>query len=117
MKRKPKMPKMAGIMRHVVALNVKGLMERVYKDEPNKPQKLADESGTGLGTIQRVIAGEVGATVDTLEAVSLALNVSTYQLFVAGLDPDAPQKVPGAEKAEQKIFVIARRGKPPEINP
>lgn len=68
--RKKKTP---GIMRDILAINVKALMEREFVDEPNMPKALAKRAGLSLSSVQRTLSAETGASVDTIEALGLAL--------------------------------------------
>jgi hypothetical protein len=101
---KKKTPKVAGIMRHVLARNVRKLMEHHFSESSNRPKSLAKAAGLSLSTVQRMIAAENGASLDNIESVALALQVSPYQLLIAVLDIKNPQVVKGATEAEHRFY-------------
>lgn len=109
MKGQKKRPKVAGIMRQVLGRNVKALMNRHYSEHANKPKALAKAAGVSLSTVQRIIAAEIGASLDNIEAIALALDASTYQLLIPALDAKNPQVVKGAEFAEQRLYKMYQR--------
>lgn len=109
MKNKAKTPKVPGFMRTILAANVRGLMEHQYRSASNKPKGLAADAGVSLSTVQRIIAGEVGATIDNIELIAAALGVSGYQLLMPNLRPDNPQVVVGATKDEERLYARWRR--------
>lgn len=82
MKGKPKTRKVPGILRYVVAENVNRRMGEVYRGRSNIVKCLAVDSGVAMSTVQRILAGTVGASIDNLEAVASALRVQTYQLLI-----------------------------------
>lgn len=109
MKGKKKTPKVPGIMRHVVARNVKKLMEHHYAESTNRPKRLAAEAGVSLSSVQRVLAAENGPNIETIEAIALALEVSPYQLLIATLDVHNPQVVKGAAEGEHRFYRAIER--------
>lgn len=107
MKGEKKTPKTPGFMRVVVGANVTRLLDHHYRHLPNVTQRqraLAKDSGVGFGTIQRIMKREVGASLDNLETISDALQVSVYQLMLPSLDAKNPQVVQGATEAEQRMY-------------
>lgn len=102
-------------MRAVVGDNVRRRMEWVFRDSSNKPKALArktgnpKEGGLSLSTVQRILAGANGGTLDNLEAVANALDLSLYQLMIPALDAENPQVVPGALKDEERMYKRWRR--------
>jgi hypothetical protein len=83
--RKSKKDKGAGIMRSVVADNLRRSMDRYFKDKPhvtNRPLYLAEKAELGLGTVQRTLSCETGASVDTLEALARVLELSPYEFLI-----------------------------------
>ena len=99
--RKKKVP---WIMRDILAANVKSLMEREFDGCDNKPMTLAKKADVSLSTVQRLLNCEAGASVDTIEAVALALGCSPYQLLLPELDASNPQVVAGATAAEKRLY-------------
>lgn len=91
-------------MRSVLADNVRALMEREFAACDNKPMALAKRAQLSLSTVQRLLSCETGASVDTIEAVSLALGVSPYQMLLPELDHGNPQVVNGATAAERRLY-------------
>src|SRR5437660_11459607 len=66
------------VIRGVVGRNVEILRDRVYKEEPTvtgRNNKLAKAIGTKLAQIQRIIAGKIGTSIDTIEWLAEALGV------------------------------------------
>jgi transcriptional regulator with XRE-family HTH domain len=106
---KKKTPKVPGIMRQVLARNVRKLMEHHYADNPNRPKALAKDAGVSLSTVQRILAAENGASLDNIESVALALQVSSYQLLIPVLDTKNPQVVKGAMEAERRFYRSVER--------
>lgn len=104
MKRGPRQPRQAGIYRDVIARNVGALMRLYYDGSSNMPKKLAEDSGVGLYTVQRMVAGKSGCTIDSIEKVALQLGVSVYQLFIPNLNIRNPQVVQGATKEEERLY-------------
>ncbi len=111
MKRHPKTPKLPGFMRSVLAHNVEELMHRHFSMSSNKPKALAAQAKVSLSTVQRIIAAEVGASLDNIEAIASVFEVSTYQLLVPNLNIENPQVIKGATKDEERLYDVWRRGK------
>lgn len=104
MKTGPKKRKVPGFMREVLAQNISNLMQHHYRAESNKPLKLAKEAGVSLSTVQRLINKETGATLDNIEAIALAFQLSAYQLLLPALEAKNPQVVRGATKDEERLY-------------
>ena len=106
--RKPKSPKVPGQLRKVIAANV-GLMAQVeFRASRNVPLALAMAARVAKSTVQRIMAGEVGADLETLEKVAAALGLIPYQLFIPKLDVKNPQVAHGAMPGESKAYQGAR---------
>ena len=82
MKGRRKSPKIPGLLRSVVANNVRRLMRDKYAQRDNMPMALAKDAGTSLSTIQRILVGDHGASIDTLEGVARAFRIEPYQLLL-----------------------------------
>lgn len=91
------------MVRRIVAENVCILRDRQYRSLPDVTARntaLGKRVGSSLGQMQRICAGTLGTSIDTLEWLALALGVSTHQLlipnFAASLDPlpTAPSRPP-----------------------
>lgn len=60
-------------------------MDSYFKNKPhisNRALHLAEKAELGLGTVQRTLSGETGASVDTIEALARVLEVSPYEFLV-----------------------------------
>ena len=102
--RKPKTPKVPGVMRAVLAENVRALLAYRFELVGDKVRALASSSGVAKSTIHRILKCEVGATIDAIEQLALALDVSVYQLLTPNLDAKHPQVVQGASVAERQLY-------------
>lgn len=113
MARKPKRRKIAGFMREIVAANLAGLVARDYPHLPNLTQQqkaLAEKAGVSFSTVQRIMGKTVGATIDNLEQIAMAFDLSPYQLLIPSLAVTNPQVVKGATKEEQRLYSLWRKG-------
>lgn len=110
---KTKRRKIAGFMREIVAANLVSLVAKHYPLLPNVTQQqkaLAEKAGVSHSTIQRIMEKKVGATIDNLEQIAVALDLSPYQLLVPSLHAANPQVVKGATKEEQRLYALWRKG-------
>lgn len=98
-------------MRTVLAENVAKLMAVAYKGQPNKPKALSIDAGVSLSTVQRILSGASGATLDNIEQIAAVFDLSTYQILIPGLNIDTPQTVPGAMQAEKTRYRRWQQGK------
>jgi len=60
-------------------------MDVFFKRRPevtNRALWLAKKSNLGIGTVQRTLACESGASIDTLEAIAKTLGVQPYKLLM-----------------------------------
>ena len=96
--------KVPGVMRTVLSDNLSALMEREFQGMDNRPLALAKRADISLSSVQRALSGETGATIDTIERLALALNVSPYQLLLPELNPSNPQVVTGITSAERRLY-------------
>lgn len=55
---------------------------RKHPEVTNRPLWLAKKSNLGIGTVQRTLACESGASIDTLEAIAKTLGIQPYRLLV-----------------------------------
>jgi hypothetical protein len=84
--RKPKTPKVPGVTRAILAANMAYYIDRRFPDSPNITQKqlaLARDSGIALSTLQRLMKGEVGANLETLEALASSFGAQVHDLLRA----------------------------------
>lgn len=79
MKKRPKF--IARETREIIAANVKRLMEQQFAHSTNKPAALAKRIGTSESTVQRVLSGDVGITVDVLAQVANGLRCEPADLL------------------------------------
>lgn len=66
-------------IRHVLAARIRELMDA--RATLDTQVKLAEKSGVGQSTIQRILAQEASATVDTVEAIAQAFGVAPVVLL------------------------------------
>jgi len=60
-------------------------MELFFKRHPeitNRQLWLAKKAQLGLGTIQRTLSGETGASIDTIEAIAKVLKIAPFKLLM-----------------------------------
>jgi DNA-binding Xre family transcriptional regulator len=106
------------MIRQVIAMNVRALRDHVFAELPNETarnKQLAEAAGTTLSQIQRVIAQDLGTSVDFVEQLARALGcrpqdlLTPYFLSSAGQTP--PEHPPDAELIEQET--LRRRSSTP----
>lgn len=102
--KKRKALKEPGFMRSVLATNVAAVMELRLPGYPDKIRELARRAGMSRSSVQRMVQGQHGASVDLIERVAAALGVAAYQLLVPGLDASDPQVIEGAADAQVKAY-------------
>lgn len=108
MKGQAKKRKFVGVMRQAVAQNVRRLIDHHYEESRNKPKALAEATGLTLSSVQRVLAADVGASIDTIEAIANVFDLAVYQLVLPNLDVENPQVVAGASSAERALYLRLR---------
>jgi hypothetical protein len=79
-------------------------MQHHFPTVRDKARRLADTAQIALSSVQRAQKGQVGAGLDTIEAIARAFDLSAYQLLIPGLDPANPQSIPGALLAERRLY-------------
>jgi DNA-binding phage protein len=107
MKGQKKTPKIPGFMRTIMAQNLQKLLDHHYRALPNitkKQHALAKDSGVRFSTIQRACKAENGPTLDTIEAIAAAVDLSAYQILIPSLEVGNPQVVKGATKEEERMY-------------
>lgn len=77
--RKRKQP---GEIREVFAQNLNRLMEQHYRESTNRPAALAKDTGIALSSVQRTLARQTGATIDTVEAFARVFGLPPFQMLV-----------------------------------
>lgn len=84
MTRRTKSQKFPSPLRALVARTVVQLRDRKYKTLPtvtDRNRALAKEADVSLSTIQRIVDGDAGASVDTLDDLAKALEVRPQDLL------------------------------------
>lgn len=99
--RKRKVP---GFWRSILAQNLSVLIEHRYSGSANRPMQTAKAAGVSLSTVQRILKEESGATLDNIEALAAAFDLSAYQLLIPELSPANPQLVAEATAAEKRLY-------------
>jgi hypothetical protein len=105
------------MIRHVIAMNVRELRDQRYADLPNETarnKQLADDSGSTLSQIQRVIAQDLGTSVDFVEQLASALGCRPQDLLTPyfGYSSAAPPPPEEQEPREQDPLQRHRRVAP-----
>lgn len=103
-------------MRSVLAANVRRLMAHHFAGNSNPTKALATKAGLALSTVQRVLKGENGATLDNIESIALAFDLSAYQLLAPEIDPTNPPVIKGATEAERRLYANWRNARLNEPN-
>lgn len=84
--RKSKKDKGGWMLRPIVADNLEQHMDvffrRKHPEVTNRPLWLAKKSNLGIGTVQRTLACDSGASIDTLEAIAKTLGIQPYKLLM-----------------------------------
>lgn len=82
--RQSKSKKPVPIIRGILGRNVEVLRDQVYADLPNvtaRNKTLAEKLGTTTSQIQRICAGELGTSIDSVEWLADALGVRPHDLL------------------------------------
>jgi AraC-like DNA-binding protein len=80
---KRKRPKYRGRIRVVVSRNVSELMPERFPHHGDKVKALARAAGISRSTVQRVVNASLGASIDNVEAIAMALGVMPHELLIA----------------------------------
>ena len=67
--------------RELLARNVSYRMEKEFSRVSNKPEALAKRIGTSKSTVQRVLTGEIGVTLDVLAQLAMGLRCHPFELL------------------------------------
>lgn len=84
MGRKSKSHLPPSMLRGIVAANVSALRDRHYAVLPSvtaRNRKLAEDIGTTLSQLQRIVAGTVGTSIDQIETLSKRLKCRPQDLL------------------------------------
>lgn len=79
-----KPPKTPGMLRTVVARNLRAELDRKYgsiANQTNKTKALGRAVQMSPETVRRILKGKVGLNLETLETFAEALNVAPYRLL------------------------------------
>lgn len=90
------------MIRQIIALNVRALRDQRYaalSNETARNKQLAEDTGASLSQIQRVIAQDLGTSVDFVEALATALgcrpqDLLTPYFYSAAAPPPAEELEP-----------------------
>lgn len=87
-------------MRVILGRNMRRLM--LESEDYKTPTALGRAAKVGRKTVERMMAGTNAATIDSIEAVALVLQVRPWQMLVDGMNArDLPQlRRPEGEEAE-----------------
>lgn len=99
------------VLRETLAANVEAMMSIVYRDVGGKTRALAADASVSHSTVQRILSGETGATIDNLAAFAEALGVLPWQLLATPFDPERlPMLAMGDQaRAEAEAFNEVRQ--------
>jgi transcriptional regulator with XRE-family HTH domain len=100
--------KTPGFMRSVLAKNLKALIDHHYCDiekPTNRYIKLAKKTGMSVSSIQRFVNAQQGASIDTIETLAYAFDLSPYHLLLPNLEVENPQVVAGAMAGERAMYM------------
>lgn len=79
---KAKRPKYVAVRsRRILGQNIKLKMQERYASEGDKYTALAQDCGTSRSTIERIVKGETGATIDTMTLLANALHCELHELL------------------------------------
>jgi hypothetical protein len=104
--------KVPGFMRTVLGANVARLLTHHYRSVDNhtgRLKALQKDCGISASSAQRLIDGESGANLETLETLALTFGISVYQLVAPDIDPQNPPVIKGATEAERRLYAQWRR--------
>ncbi len=107
-KKEKKMPLSVGIL----AWNVKNLRDRAYAGLPHETARnkaLAKDADTTLSQIQRILACELAAGIDMIEALATALHVQPKELLTPYFDLGTDKAKPALPALESDSALLQRR--------
>lgn len=90
--------------RNILAANIKAL--RAHNPDLKGQRALAKKASIGEGSVWRATKGEVGVTLDTLEALAAVFGLAPWQLLVPHLDPNNPPVVQALSPEEKRIYEL-----------
>jgi transcriptional regulator with XRE-family HTH domain len=110
MTRKSKKDRPPTLIRGIVAQNIEQLRDQVYRDlrtPTARNTRLAKESGVATSQIQRIIAQELGTSIDYLEMLAKPLGVRPQDLLHPYLvsqpkPPDYRDESPGQDELQRR---------------
>jgi transcriptional regulator with XRE-family HTH domain len=97
-------------MRETVARNVLLRARIIFPLSKNLPQSIKERSADSnqdrltLSHIKRILKSESSVSLEQLDKLAKALEISQYQLLIPDLDPRNPQVVKGATLDEQSLY-------------
>lgn len=102
--------KTPSLLRGVIAKNVSHRARVMFPLSKNLVADIRAASGTtdsermARSHIQRIMKAETSASLEQLEGLARALDLSAYQLLIHDLDPRNPQVVRGAAPGEEAAY-------------
>lgn len=102
--------KLASPLRAVVARNVLLRAKRLFPLSKNLPKDIraasadTDQDRLTLSHVKRILAGENSVSLEQLDRLAHALEISPYQLLINDLDVKNPQVARGATADEQGLY-------------
>ena len=109
-KPKTRRKKVPSSLRSVIAANVAARAKMVFKGAKNLPMAIrnatadAESERVAKSHIQKIIAAKTSVTLEQLDALAKALDLSAYQLLIQDLDPENPQIAKGATLDERELY-------------
>lgn len=73
--------KCKGILRMTLAANLRRLMVTAFPNHPNQALAMSAKTKVAKSTMQRLLVGEVAATLDTLEMIGDAFGIDPHELL------------------------------------
>lgn len=103
----------APMVAHAVAENLARLIEWAAKNPkldrgPASINSLARAAGVSRPTVDRLLAGDAGPGIDSVERVARAYELEAWQLQVPSLDPSDPPTLREASESERELHRALR---------
>jgi hypothetical protein len=97
-------------MRETIARNVLLRARIIFPLSKNLPQSIRERSADSdqdrlvLSHIKRILKSETSVSLEQIDKLARALDLTSYQLLIPDLDPKNPQVVKGATADEQSLY-------------
>lgn len=112
MARRSKRYKKQGVIRAILASNVRALRDHSYRAHPtdtSRNRALARDADTTLSQIQRILAGSVGIGIDLLEAIAQVFGVRPQDLITPYFAADPSHTSPEGTSADTGLHRRPKR--------